>query len=178
MKFGRTSPKKKGFFESLKSFDLKQLKEIRWKDLPPEQKRKVMLGAAAFFILLIVMGALTQNDEDMYKSTISDFIHESAVYNVNGVGKTTTSAAHQLVVSQTQKLSNTKARNYKTQVDDIKTEIVSQNGNSMIATARVDGTNRSGKATQLLALVHIPRAEGRSKLEDIEPSGSRSEDFQ
>ena len=145
MKFGRTKPKQKGFLDNLREGGLDYIKSIKWKDMTPEQRRKVILACSGIFILLIAMGLMTQNDEDMYKSTINEFLEQSAIYDVSGVSKTTTSSAHQLVVEQTQKMNQTKARNYKTQIDNVKTEIVSTKGNSMIATTRVESTEQIGQ---------------------------------
>ncbi len=145
MKFGRTAPKQKSFFDNLREGGLGYLKTIKWKDMTPEQRRKVVIGVAGMLLLLIAAGLMTQNDEDMYRGTIKEFIDQSAVYDVNGVSKTTTSSAHQLVVEQTQKLNQTKARNYKTQINNVKTEIVSTKGNSMIATSRVESTEQIGQ---------------------------------
>ncbi len=145
IKYGRTPSKKKSFFGSLKSLDFNQLKEIKWKDLPRDQKRKILLGSVAALIFLMLFGLMSQNDEDMYKSTIDTFLKESALYDVNGVAKTTTSSAHQLVIGQAKKITSTKSRNYKTQIDGVDTKIISSKANSMIATAKVNSTEQIGQ---------------------------------
>ncbi len=144
LKYGRTQPQKKTIWTALKSLDIRYLKSIRWQELPPEQKKKILVVGIVCFFFLLAFGLFSQNDEDMLKDTINEFIKESAVYNVNGVSKTTTSSAHQLVVGQAQKLNQTKGRNYKTLIDDTEINIVSKDGKSMIATAKVESTEQIG----------------------------------
>lgn len=143
-RYGRTVPHKKTFFEKIKTLDLKALKEIKWKDLTPAQRRKVILGGLCCFLLLLLLGLFSKNDEEAFKDTIVAFVNASSEYDVNATSKQTTSAAHQLVVSQANKLNSTRSRNYKTKVENVDTKIVSTKGKTMIATSRVDTIEQIG----------------------------------
>ena len=143
-KFGRTSNNKLSFFDKLKNMKLQDLRQINWRDLTPKQKKQIIFGSIMFFVLLLLVGLFTQNNEEAYKSTINDFLNHSSKYDVQATAKTTTSSAHQLIVSQNSKLKETKARNYKTTIDNVDTKIVSEKGNSIIGTAKVQTTEQIG----------------------------------
>ena len=144
LKFGRTDFQKQAFANKLKNFKLSDLKNIRWKDLTPAQRKKIIIGFIVIFVLILLCGIFTQNDEEAYKSNINKFISSSAQYDVQETAKTTTSSAHQLIVGQDNKIKQTKAKNYKTKVNNIETKIVSQKGNSIVGTTRVTTTEQIG----------------------------------
>ena len=112
--------------------------------MTPAQRRKIIFGGIIILLLILLLGLFTQNDEEMYKSNVGNFIERSALYDVQGTAKTTVSSAHQLVVNQQAKLKQTKARNYKTKVNKVESKIVSQKGNSIIGTTRVETTEQIG----------------------------------
>lgn len=146
--FGRTNFKQsESIFDKLKKFKLQDLKNLKWKDLTPQQKKKVILGFVGVVLLLLFIGVFSENDEEAYKSNINSFIKESAAYDVTSTAKTTTSSAHQLIVSQSNKIKQTKAKNYKTKVNSVETKIASQKGNSIIGTTRVNTTEQMGNDT-------------------------------
>lgn len=144
IRFGRTQPKKQGLLSKLKGMNLKDLKNLKWKDLTPAQRRKIIFGGIIILLLILLLGLFTQNDEEMYKSNVGNFIERSTVYDVQGTAKTTVSSAHQLIVNQQAKMKQTKARNYKTKVNKVESKIVSQKGNSIIGTTRVETTEQIG----------------------------------
>ena len=143
-KFGRTQFGPPSFFEKLKKMKLKDLKNLRWKDLTPAQRKKVIIGVIVVFVLILVAGIFTKNDEEAYKENINNFVAKSAQYDVNATAKTTTSSAHQLIIGQADKLKTTKQKNYKTKVNSIESKIASQKGNSIVGTTRVNTTEQMG----------------------------------
>ena len=143
-RFGRTQFKPDGFLEKLKKMKLQDLKNLRWKDLTPEQRKKVIIGGIVVFILILMIGLFTQNDEEAYKENVNDFIKASSQYDVQATAKTTTSSAHQLIVGQANKIKTTKNKNYKTKVNSVETKIASTKNNSIIGTARVNTTEQMG----------------------------------
>ena len=89
--FGRTNFKQsESIFDKLKKFKLQDLKNLKWKDLTPQQKKKVILGFVGVVLLLLLIGVFSENDEEAYKSNINSFIKESAAYDVTSTAKTTT----------------------------------------------------------------------------------------
>ena len=82
----------------------------------------------------------SQNDEEAYKENANNFIKYSAQYDVQNTAKTTTSSAHQLIVSQDNKIKQTKAKNYKTKINSVDSKIVSHKGNPIIGTTRITTT--------------------------------------
>jgi len=146
--FGRTDFKKRSsFLDKIKDFNLQKLKQLKWKDLTLSQKRKIIFGTIIFFVLMLLIGLFTQNDEEAYKSNINNFVKSSALYDVQSTAKTTSSAAHQLVIAQGNKMKNAKSKGYKTKVLKTESKIVSQKGNSIIGTTRVDTTEQLGTDT-------------------------------
>ena len=133
-RFGRTNFNKgdKSFWDALKTFDFKSLKQFKFKDLTKKQRMQITLGACVFFFLMMI----------------------AAQYDVQKTAKFTNSAAHQLVIGQTDKMKQTKARNYKTKVNTIETKIVSQQGASMIGTSRVTTTEQMG-VEQPIEFTHL-----------------------
>ena len=143
-KFGRTQFEPPSFFEKLKKMKLKDLKNLRWKDLTPAQRKKVIIGVIVFFVIILMIGMFTQNDEEAYKENVNNFVSKSAQYDVNATAKTTTSSAHQLIIGQADKLKTTKQKNYKTKVNSVESKIASQKGNSIVGTTRVNTTEQMG----------------------------------
>lgn len=142
--FGRTSFQKQGFFDKIKNINFQQLRQLKWKDLTISQKRKIIGGIIVFLLCILLLGLFTQNDEEAYKSNVENFMKYSSNYDVQSTTKTTTSAAHQLIVSQNKKMKETKSKNYKTKIDKIDSKIVSQKGNSIVGTTRVETTEQIG----------------------------------
>ena len=142
--FGRTKFKPPSLFQRLKNMKVEDIKKLRWKDLTPEQRKKIIIGGVVFFLLLLFIGIFSQNDEEMYKENVNDFVKYSAQYDVQSTAKTTTSAAHQLIIGQANKIKAIKAKNYKTKINSIETKIASQKNNSIIGTARVNTVEQMG----------------------------------
>lgn len=145
-RFGRTQFKGESLMTRLKKLKWEDIKRYRWKDLSQKQRKQVIGGGIAIFVLLLVVGMLCKNDTEMYKDNVSDFVHNSAQYDVQATAKTTTSSAHQLIIGQANKIKTTKSKNYSTDVQSIDTKIVSQKNNFIIGTARVDTTEKMGNA--------------------------------
>lgn len=143
-KFGRTANNKPSFFDKLKGLNIEKIKSFNFRDLTPQQRKKVVFGSIIFFILLGLIGLFSQNNQEAYKSTINDFLKYSSQYDVQATAKTTTSTAHQLIVSQNAKIKETKAKNFKTTIDNVDTKIVSEKGNSIIGTSKVRTTEQIG----------------------------------
>ena len=143
-RFGRTQFKPDSFFTKLRKMKLQDLKNLRWKDLTPEQRKKIIIGGIVVFIGILMVGLFTQNDEEAYKENVNKFISASAQYDVQATAKTTTSSAHQLIVSQANKIKTTKNKNYKTKVNSTDVKIASMKNNSIIGTARVYTTEQMG----------------------------------
>lgn len=143
-KFGRTQFEPPSFLEKLKKMKLKDLKNLRWKDLTPAQRKKVIIGVIVFFVLILMVGMFTQNDEEAYKENVNNFVAKSAQYDVNATAKTTTSSAHQLIIGQADKLKTTKQKNYKTKVNSVESKIATRKGNSIVGTTRVNTTEQMG----------------------------------
>lgn len=144
LKFGRTSRSPQSFMERLKQMKWQDIKNLRWKDLTPAQRKKIIIGVVVFFILLLIIGLFMQNDEDAYKANINEFVSKSAQYDVPATAKTTTSSAHQLIIGQTDKLKVARQKNYKTKVNSVETKIASKKGNSFVGTTRVNTTEQMG----------------------------------
>lgn len=143
--FGRTDFKRQdGLLAKLKNFKLQDLKNLKWKDLTPAQRKKVIIGVVIFIIIILLIGLFSKNDEEMYRDNINDFLQSSAQYDVQATAKTTTSSAHQLIISQATKIKQTKAKNYKTKINGVESKIVSQKGSSIIGTTRVKTTEQMG----------------------------------
>ena len=142
--FGRTKFKNKGFLDKLKHMNIADLKKLRWKDLTPAQRKKVIIGVVVCFVLILLCGLLSQNDEEAYKENANNFIKYSAQYDVQNTAKATTSSAHQLIVSQDNKIKQTKAKNYKTKINSVDSKIVSQKGNAIVGTTRITTTEQMG----------------------------------
>ena len=143
-RFGRTNFNKgdKSFWDALKTFDFKSLKQFKFKDLTKKQRMQITLGACVFFFLMMIAGFFMSSDEKEFMATAEGFIKASAQYDV------------QLVIGQTDKMKQTKARNYKTKVNTIETKIVSQQGASMIGTSRVTTTEQMG-VEQPIEFTHL-----------------------
>lgn len=146
MRFGRTQPKGKPFWKRIKEFKIKNLKDLRWSQLSPKQRKQVIGGGIIVLVLMLAIGALCKNDAEMYSDNVKNFIHASASYDVQATAKTTTSSAHQLIVGQAQKIKTAKAKHYSTDVTNIETKIISQKGNSIIGTARVNTVEKMGNS--------------------------------
>lgn len=146
MRFGRTQMKGPTLLERIKSFKPEDLKNLRWSQLTPKQRKKVIGGGIIALVLALAIGALCKNDAEMYADNVKDFVHASAAYDVQATAKTTTSSAHQLIVGQAQKIKTTKAKHYSTDVQGIETKVVSQKGNSIIGTARVNTVEKMGNS--------------------------------
>ena len=155
-RFGRTNFNKgdKSFWDALKTFDFKSLKQFKFKDLTKKQRMQITLGACVFFFLMMIAGFFMSSDEKEFMATAEGFVKASAQYDVQKTAKFTNSAAHQLVIGQTDKMKQTKARNYKTKVNTIETKIVSQQGASMIGTSRVTTTEQMG-VEQPIEFTHL-----------------------
>ena len=97
-----------------------------------------------FVVILLLCSLLSQNDEEAYKENTNNFIKYSAQYDVQNTAKTTTSSAHQLIVSQDNKIKQTKAKNYKTKINSVDSKIVSQKGNAIVGTTRITTTEQMG----------------------------------
>lgn len=145
-RFGRTQVKGPSLKERLKNFKMEDLKKLRWSQLTPKQRKKVVGGGIIALVLMLAVGALCKNDAEMYADNVSDFVHASAAYDVQATAKTTTSSAHQLIVGQAQKIKSAKSKNYSTEVENIETKVVSQKGNSIIGTARVNTVEKMGNS--------------------------------
>lgn len=144
-RFGRTNFKTdKSFWESVKTFDFKSLKQFKFKDLTKKQRMQIMLGFCVFFFLLMIVGFFMSSNEKEFKETAEGFVKASAQYDVQKTVKYTTSAAHQLIIGQTDKMKQTKARNYKTKINSVETKIIKQEGASMIGTSKVTTTEQMG----------------------------------
>ena len=143
-KFGRTQFEPPSFLEKLKKMKLKDLKNLRWKDLTPAQRQKVIIGVIVGFVLILMVGIFSQNDEEAYKENVNNFVSKSAQYDVNATAKTTTSSAHQLIIGQSDKLKVTKQKNYKTKVMSVESKIASRKGNSIVGTTRVNTEEQMG----------------------------------
>lgn len=143
-KFGRTQPGMGGesLIQRLRKMKLDDLKKLRWKDLTPEQRKKVIIFIVLLVLIILLIGIFKQNDDEAYQENINDFIKASSVYDVQATAKTTTSSAHQLIVGQTNKIKEAKSKGYKTKVNDVETKIASRKGNSMIGTTRVNTTEQ------------------------------------
>lgn len=155
-RFGRTNFNQgdKSFWDALRTFDFKSLKNFKFKDLTKKQRMQIMLGTCVLFFLLMIAGFFMSSNEKEFVATAEGFVKASAQYDVQKTAKFTTSAAHQLVIGQTDKMKQTKARNYKTKVNTIETKIVSQNGASMIGTSRVTSTEQMG-VEQPIEFTHL-----------------------
>ena len=55
-RFGRTNFNKgdKSFWDALKTFDFKSLKQFKFKDLTKKQRMQITLGACVFFFLMMI----------------------------------------------------------------------------------------------------------------------------
>jgi len=146
--FGRTKFKEPTLLEKIKGLKLEDLKKKRWSDLSKKQQRQIIGGGAVCLVLALLCGALTKNDAELYADNVSDFIHASANYDVQATAKTTTSAAHQLIIGQANKIKTAKSKNYSTEVESIDTKIVSQKNNSIIGTTRVNTIEKMGNADE------------------------------
>ena len=145
-RFGRTQVKGPSLKERLKNFKMEDLKNLRWSQLTQKQRKQVIGGIIAFLVFILAIGALCKNDTEMYADNVNDFLHASAAYDVQATAKTTTSSAHQLIVGQAQKIKAAKAKNYSTDIESVETKVVSQKGNSIIGTSRVNTLERMGNA--------------------------------
>ena len=145
-RFGRTQVKGPTLMERLKNFKPDDLKNLRWSQLTPKQRKQVVGGGITLLVLMLAVGALCKNDTEMYADNVSDFVHASAAYDVQATAKTTTSSAHQLIVGQAQKIKTAKSKNYSTDVENIETKVVSQKNNSIIGTARVNTVEKMGNS--------------------------------
>ena len=54
--FGRTKFKPPSLFQRLKNMKMEDIKKLRWKDLTPEQRKKIIIGGVVFFLLLLFIG--------------------------------------------------------------------------------------------------------------------------
>lgn len=146
-RFGRTTFKRqsnKSFVEALKTFDFHALKQFKFKDLTKRQRLKVTLGACILLFLLMLAGFFLSSDEKDFKDTAEGFVKATAQYDVQKAAKYTTSAAHQLVIGQNDKIKSAKAKNYKTKINSMETKIISKEGASMVGTTRVNTTEQMG----------------------------------
>ena len=146
MRFGRTQMKGPTLIERIKNFKPDDLKNLRWSQLSPKQRKQVIGGGITVLVLALAVGALCKNDAEMYADNVNDFVHASASYDVQATAKTTTSAAHQLIVGQAQKIKTAKAKHYSTGVENVETKVVSQKGSSIIGTARVNTVEKMGNS--------------------------------
>jgi hypothetical protein len=145
-RFGRTQAKGPSLIERIKNFKPEDLKNLRWSQLTPKQRKQVVGGGITLLVLMLAVGALSKNDAEMYSDNVNDFVHASAAYDVTATAKTTTSSAHQLIVGQAQKIKTAKSKNYTTDVENIETKVVSQKGNSIIGTSRVNTVEKMGNS--------------------------------
>lgn len=132
-----TNQKKQSIFEQLKSFDLKKIKNFNWKKLSKEEKRKVVIAGFIFFVFIIVLALFSQSDEEAYKNNINNFLKATTKYDVSASSKETTSNARQLVMSQENKIKDSKNKNFQTNIENADIKIISQKGNSIIGTTRL-----------------------------------------
>ena len=145
-RFGRTQVKGPSLKDRLKNFKVEDLKNLRWSQLTPQQRKKIVGGGIAFLVMLLAVGALSKNDAERYADNVNDFLHASAAYDVQATAKTTTSSAHQLIVGQAQKIKTAKSKNYSTDIESVETKLVSQKNNSIIGTARVNTLEKMGNS--------------------------------
>lgn len=144
-RFGRTNfNSNKSFWQAVKTFDFKKLKEFRFKDLTKKQRMQLMLAICVLLFLVMIAGFFLSSDEKEFKATAENFVKASAQYDVQKTAKYTSSAAHQLIIGQTDKMKQTKAKNYKTKINTIETKIISQQGASMIGSSKVTTTEQMG----------------------------------
>lgn len=147
-RFGRTQFQQPSLLERLKKMKWEDIKKLRWKDLTPEQRKKIVIGVIAAFVILLLIGLFSRNDAEAYKDNVNDFLAASSQYDVQKTAKTTTSSAHQLIIGQANKIKTTKSKGFSTKIESVDTKIASQKNNSIIGTSRVNTVEKMGSSEE------------------------------